>query len=357
MAQSWKLDRSRRAIEQLSRAGLDLHSFCSEVAGHLGATVGFDGWCVTNTDPVSLTPAKAAERNSPAAAPQQRFWQIEFQVPDVNKFVALASSARPAQALSAATGGDLARSRRWDEILRPAGAGDELRAALVADGLCWGSVSLYRDSAAAAYKTDEVQYVTELLTAVAAGARGAWTATAVSTGSAAKATEPPGTLIVTADGTQVASTPAASSWLARLHPNPRVTGSLIYALVARLATSRPPASGTEAGVSVRTQTTDRQWLDMHAAPLHGGAPGHDVVITLAAANPARISSLMMRAYTLSARERQVASLLLDGRSPAEIARDLHLSLHTVKDHMRAVFRKTRSHSRPQLTSRLTGQSS
>jgi DNA-binding CsgD family transcriptional regulator len=66
---------------------------------------------------------------------------------------------------------------------------------------------------------------------------------------------------------------------------------------------------------------------------------------------------MMRAYTLSARERQVASLLLDGRSPAEIARDLHLSLHTVKDHMRAVFRKTRSHSRPQLTSRLTGQSS
>jgi hypothetical protein len=48
--------------------------------------------------------------------------------------------------LSAATGGDLARSRRWRECAQPAGMGDELRAAVVDDHGCWGSFEALRAS-------------------------------------------------------------------------------------------------------------------------------------------------------------------------------------------------------------------
>ena len=62
----------------------------------------------------------------------------------------------------------------------------------------------------------------------------------------------------------------------------------------------------------------------------------------------------MRAYRLSARERQIARLLLDGSTSAEIARTLHISGYTANDHIKAVFRKTSAHSRQELASLLCG---
>jgi len=62
----------------------------------------------------------------------------------------------------------------------------------------------------------------------------------------------------------------------------------------------------------------------------------------------------MAAHTLSPRERQIASLILDGRTPVEIAQTLYISLYTAKDHIKEIFRKTGTHSRPELTRCLTG---
>ena len=137
MVSTWTRDRARSALQKLSRARLDWPAFSDEAAGQLQRSVGFDGWCFAQTDPATLLPARAAVSNSPVTASQQRFWQIEHQLPDVNKLAALVRSHQPARALSTSTGGDLARSRRWDEIMRPAGAGDELRAALQIGGQCW----------------------------------------------------------------------------------------------------------------------------------------------------------------------------------------------------------------------------
>jgi DNA-binding CsgD family transcriptional regulator len=62
----------------------------------------------------------------------------------------------------------------------------------------------------------------------------------------------------------------------------------------------------------------------------------------------------LRAYALSERERQVASLAIDGLQAKEIAAALHISPHTAKDHLKAIFRKTRSHARQELAARLGG---
>ncbi len=70
--------------------------------------------------------------------------------------------------------------------------------------------------------------------------------------------------------------------------------------------------------------------------------------------PTRIVPLLMRAYRLSARERQIARLLLDGSTSAEIARTLHIAGYTANDHIKAVFRKTSAHSHQELASLLSG---
>jgi len=146
MVSAWTRDRARSAIENLSQARLDWPDFSEQVAGQLRRSVGFDGWGLAQTDPASLLPARAVTQDAPVCGSQQRFWRIENQLSDVNQLASLACSGRPVGALSVATGGDLARSRRWAEILRPAGVIDELRAALTIGGYCWGSLTLYRAS-------------------------------------------------------------------------------------------------------------------------------------------------------------------------------------------------------------------
>lgn len=62
-------------------------------------------------------------------------------ITDFNKLDTLATGARAVGILSQATRGDLLRSVRSREILTPLGIGDELRAGLAVDGLCWGHLT------------------------------------------------------------------------------------------------------------------------------------------------------------------------------------------------------------------------
>nr|WP_223184528.1 helix-turn-helix transcriptional regulator [Streptomyces sp. CBMA152] len=47
-------------------------------------------------------------------------------------------------------------------------------------------------------------------------------------------------------------------------------------------------------------------------------------------------------YEITARERQIIAYLQSGAAPKQIARLLGLSVHTVNQHLRAVFHKTGS---------------
>ena len=61
-----------------------------------------------------------------------------------------------------------------------------------------------------------------------------------------------------------------------------------------------------------------------------------------------ISDDMFERYGISARERDVVRLLCQGKSNREIAAGLFISLQTVKDHNKNIFRKTGVRNRVQL---------
>ena len=135
--------------------------------------------------------------------------------------------------------------------------------------------------------------------------------------------------------------------------------TMVYALLARLAAdmNSDPAgrAGDRAALSAVTRTADGRWAVLHAAPLTGrGGGARHAAVTIQPAPPTRVRTVLLHAYALTERERQVATLTIDGMPPKEIAAALYISPHTARDHLKAIFRKTRSHTRQELAARLGG---
>jgi DNA-binding NarL/FixJ family response regulator len=57
---------------------------------------------------------------------------------------------------------------------------------------------------------------------------------------------------------------------------------------------------------------------------------------------------------LSAREREVLAGLIEGKRPRGVAQELFVSVHTVRNHVKAIFRKLEVHSQVELVRKLGG---
>ncbi|MEU9841590.1 helix-turn-helix transcriptional regulator [Actinomadura sp. NPDC048032] len=118
--------------------------------------------------------------------------------------------------------------------------------------------------------------------------------------------------------------------------------------------SRPAAPGRDRGAArVRIRTRDGQWLVVHASCMDGvpGSPGPTAVVVQPAAG-SDMAPVIAEAYGLSARELEITQLIARGLTTGGIAAELVISPHTVRDHVKAVFAKTRVSSRGELVAKL-----
>lgn len=123
-----------------------------------------------------------------------------------------------------------------------------------------------------------------------------------------------------------------------------------------LASGTSPALDTRSGaqpmICVPAAHAGR-WVALHAQPLEDGDSG-DVTVVVQAATGALLLPAFAAWYGLTPRERCIVDHLRTGRTQKQIAHALGLSRYTVGDHVKAVFRKTRTRGRDELMAILCG---
>lgn len=283
------------------------------------------------------------------------YWESELLEENVVPFRELARASVPAAGLRAVTGDLPTRSARFRRLLLGQGVYDELRAVLRIGDRPWGLVSLFRNTTA--FRPDEVTLLADLSRPLAARLRDL--TRPVPTPSTPGTDPPaPGLILFDESGEAMSINDEARHHLALLPKGPSFPSPLGLRLpiwvIGTALQARAVADGREhGGARVRIRTTEGRWLTCHASSLTGpaGRPG-PVALVIEPATPADLAVLIAEAYGLTSRELQITQLVARGMTTPEIATTLFISPHTVRDHLKAVFTKTRVSSRGQLVARL-----
>jgi DNA-binding CsgD family transcriptional regulator len=338
-------ERARERLEVLATADLDPDDACRAAIDVLRGAVGFERWCWPLTDPGSaLSTGGTAEFDLWAEVP--RIAALE-EHGDVTSKPRLVVAPRASVSLSAATGGDLARSRRWRECLRPYGVGDELMTVCRDRHGCWGSVELMRDAGDRPFDDDDAELLDRVAPVLATLLRRSRRRSRPVEGGGAPA---PATLILGPDLQPESWTASFRDWLAELD-TPTLPPA-VYELGARVLTPRAEAVGLPAHVRIRSRAG--RWATFEGARLEGATSGQ-VAITIREATPEEVFDLLCMTHDLTRRERQLAALLLDGLATKQLAQAMSISPYTVQDHLKAIFAKTGLRTRRELVSHLAGR--
>ena len=345
-----------RHVDELRRrcyVGLDVASLRQEVLGRLRRLVPIDAAFFATVDPETLLFTSVVTED-PLASATELFLDNEFGQDDVNKFAVLARADDSVSSLDRATNGDRRSSARYAEVMAPLELGDELRAALVSKGRCWGVMCLHRQSSPAGFTPDELELVRRLAPHIGEGLRRALLFHMQAGAGAAAAG--PGVVLLDESLTVRSMNPQAERWLAELDgggPSPATELPLpVYAAArAVLGPARPATVPSSATIRLRTARGD--WITVHASPM-SGPDGPQTSVVLEPAAPLQLASLFLDAHGLTPAQTRVAALVLQGRSTRQIVNELRISAHTVQEHLGAVFDKFGIGSRRELVATLLG---
>lgn len=316
---------AKRAIEQARTRTEDLDAYLVAVDELLEERLGYDVGVWATLDPAtSLLTGCTMSGQRVDVDRLEQLCRLEYTAgDDVGSLrVLLAEGGRTTSLRTEVD--DPGRVRRYREITEPLGSYDELRAPLMADGICWGLLIAHRGRRRGAFSPAELEAAAGLAPGIAEGIRLALLRAAVR--EPASLAEPPGQLFIDPGGDVVAGTAVGERWLDRVGGAER--------LPFLLASVRPEAD--EGWHRPVTLASAEGPVAVHGAPAVDGG----VALVFERPRPIEMTTLVIAAYGLTARERQVAELVLAGLTTKQVARRLDISDYTVQDHLKAIFAKT-----------------
>ena len=337
-----------QTIIGLCRRDVGVSELRDQVLRRLRVLLPIDAAFFATVDPATLLFTRAVA-DEPLGAATALFMENEFGQADVNKFSALAASPQPVNSLDRATTGRRQTSPRYREIMAPMALGDELRAALVSVGRCWGVMCLHREDSPAGFTDRELRLVARLVPHLAEGLRRAMLVERTDT-EAIDTTV--GVLILDDDLGVVSCNREGEYWLSQLGVDTHAEGlPLPVHAVALQASWGSPDGASCRAARVRLRTTTGQWLVMHATRLRG-TPRPQTAIVIEPPQPNEFASLILDAHGITPAQSRVAALVLQGRSTRQIVNELAISSNTVQEHLHAVFDKFGVGSRRELVAAL-----
>ncbi len=160
--------------------------------------------------------------------------------------------------------------------------------------------------------------------------------------------EPPVMIVVGADERITASTPGADRVLEALRVKPDQDGRLPH--IVRAAVVKARWGRTSTTLSTRLRDANGTLLRLHVTPLEGQVGA--VALLVERAHPNDVARVLLDSYGLTHRETDIVLALARGLSAKEIAAELALSPHTVRDHVKVVYEKTGVNSRGELVANI-----
>ena len=344
------VERQVQAIIGVCQSGLGPSELRDHALNRLRKVVPIDAAFFATVDPATLL-FTSATADEPLGTATALFIENEFGRPDVNKFSALADSHPHVSTLDQATFGKRFASPRYRDIMAPLSLGDELRAALVVAGRCWGVMCLHREDSPTGFTDAELRLVGRLVPHLAEALRRGvvfeWDSHHLSAAG-------PGIIVLDEELTVVSCNREGEYWLDQLGPEQRQHAAglplAVHAVAVQAAIDqqdRVPASPPR----LRLRTREGQWLVVHASRLEGAA-GSQTAIVIEPAAPSELTSIILDAYGLTPAQSRVAALVLQGRSTRQIVNELAISANTVQEHLRAVFDRFGIGSRRELVAAL-----
>jgi DNA-binding CsgD family transcriptional regulator len=346
--------RCRGQLQLLADSTLDVDSLRLEAIAQLRRAIGFDLWCSPLIDPDSLIPHRPVVSDMlPFGARLPQLLALDQAADEIISRAKLARSPDPVCVLSAVTNGDLARSRRWRECGRPVGMGDELRALVVDEHGCWASFELLRGSDDPPFGAADANLLRDASRILARRLRQISVSATDDGGVEPGQT---GMLLVDEELRPQGFTQPAREWFALLkareQPESTPLPTHVYAVVGRLLAAEA-GDDPARPARVRVRTSRARWAIIEAARMEG-IP-NAIAVSVHAATAEDVLALVARAHELSARERELVALVLEGLSTRQLGKRMFISHYTVQDHLKSVFDKLGVHSRRELVTGMFGQ--
>lgn len=331
----------QRSLDRLATARMGTTQLRRAAVEVLRQALPVDGWSWATADPTTGV-AVSALAEHPLDAEIPELLAVEDDEAELNTRLGLASSAMPASALSAATGGDLYRSVRWREYLAPHDIGDELRIVFADSGGCWGYLDLYTSGhtryneehvrlglIAARSLTDPLRHSADIADSDAHASR------STEDSYAGLATAEPGVIVLDDRLEPLGMTGPATAWLSSL------PGHAPDALPCSVLATATRARNSTETISGRLRNLDGLWTTVRAAPLDTGG----MAVTIGQSAPHEVLDILARIARLSKREWEVVLLLYRGYDTHSIAHRLYISESTVQDHIKKILAKSGKSSR------------
>jgi DNA-binding CsgD family transcriptional regulator len=249
-------------------------------------------------------------------------------------------------------------SARYREILKPLGLGDEMRVALVDGDACWGYMCLHRELGSRPFGWDEATFLAGAAQVIATGLRASL---APPRPGEAVAVGGPGMILLGPNLEVTGADEAAWAWLEQTASEEWREGLelpvVVQAVAVRLRRARQLAGMPGVAPRARLRTRSGGWLSVRACWLTGPGVDRTIAVMLEPVSAPEVLPMFGRAHALTPREADVVRLVIRGRSTTEMSATLHISEHTVQDHLKSIFDKVGVRSRRELVATLGGASS
>ena len=330
-----------RDIAALASAGLapgPLHAAAIEL---IGEHVPADLTCWATLDPQTLAISgmtSGTDRAPPEYDPLLA--AAEYATSEPHTFAGLARNRQPLARLADLPLRDRDRSTRLNTVWRPLGLTEELRFLFLTGDDCWGAAGIVRSRCT--FTDDEAHFLLTVAPTIAAATRLAVRNQATSSTTAGQ----PAIVVIGASDRPHTATAAARDWQDRLDDDD--PGRFQWLMHVMAAGARAAAPGV---FQTRLSDAHGQWITLNASQLIGG-DDNQIAVVIEPASGHQLLGLMLTAYGLTPREREICHHVIDGHPTTLIARHLGISVHTVQDHLKSIFDKTTARSRGELVARL-----